>query len=111
MSPNIIKVLALESFDVYVFLLVDRGNVTVLLFFDLLGNLVFNIGMGKMVDPICMEIDQRRRELIVGVKSGRLLCYFLNTMKSTNIGVSDITENFSPTKTSTKPRILSGKKD
>jgi hypothetical protein len=114
--PKIVDIQSLESFDVFVFLLIDEYNLVILLFYDLLGQLVFNTSMGKMANPTCLEIDQHRREILIGVESGRILCYFVNTIRSSNNVAADVEQGdqtTSPTKTfqsSKPPRIISPKK-
>lgn len=114
--PKIVDIRSLESFDVFVFLVIDQYNLVMLLFYDLLGQLVFNTSMGKMANPTCFEIDQYRREMMIGVESGRVLCYFVNTIKSSNNVSADIEQgdqSMSPMKTfqsSKPPRIVSPKK-
>lgn len=113
---KIVDIAALEAFDLFVFLVIDFFGASSILFYDLSGCLIFSTGMGKLSDPVCFNIDQRRRELLIGVKSGRILCYFINTIKSSNNAVSsnlgEDPTNFrlSPAKGFKKTRIISAKR-
>ena len=112
-QPKIVDVLSLEAFEVFVFLVVDENKLASVLFYDLIGQLVFNTSMGKMANPSCIENDQRRRELIIGVESGRILCYFVNTIKSSNNVAPDVELNdfaINDRTKSKKPRVISPKR-
>jgi hypothetical protein len=71
-------ILPLESYGLFIFVALNTTNATTIFFVDLKCQLVFQNSFPNLLEPISIDVDQKRRDLIVGLESGRILCFYIN---------------------------------
>ena len=74
---SIISVLPLESYDAFL-LVATKEKSTVIFMMDLSGKVIHVQNIDGFSDAVSADIDQQRRELLIGFRSGKLLCYYIH---------------------------------
>ena len=83
-SCKLIATLSIESYDMFVYVVTNlETSISSVIFTDLKGKTVLKSDLARTNSPItCIDIDQQRKELLISLRSGRILVYFINMSRN-----------------------------
>lgn len=80
---HVISIRSLEAYNVFVLLTTDSVNCRIILI-NFAGQVLLDYTAINSIDPVCFDIDQKRREMIIGFRSASIFCFYANLSSSSN---------------------------